>query len=95
MLIELLCGLTFGVTMAAGAVIGTAIRHWDENQQRNNSPSRPLDTGFGSSSLGLGSSSPSYSGLDDDYDEDYDEYEPDFPDPAWRFDKETGRLERF
>jgi len=95
MLIELLCGLTFGAAMTAGAVIGTAIRHWAEGQQRNNSRSRPLDTGFGSSSLGLGSSNPTYSGLDDDYDEEFGEYDPEFPEPMLRFDKETGRLERF
>lgn len=95
MILELLCGLTFGAAMTAGAVIGTALRQFEESQQRNNSPSRPLDTSFGSSSLGLGSSSSSFSSLDDDYDEDYDEYDPDFPDLVWRFDKETGRLERF
>ena len=94
-MLELICGLIFGATMATGAVIGTAIRHWEEAQTKSRDPSRPLDTGFGSSSLGLGLSNPTYNDLDDDYDEDYDEYDPDFPDLAWRFDKETGRLERF
>jgi len=94
-MLELICGLIFGATMATGAVIGTAIRHWDEAQTKSRSPSRPLGTGFDWSSLGSGSSNLRYDGLDDDYDEDYDEYAPDFPDPAWRFDKETGRLERF